>query len=141
MKLRFEKHIEDTLIAGDGVCNVDAVRKSLLSFTEPLVLIMGGRDKGGDFSSLRELVQQKVKTLIVLGEAAPTLLKVFNDCCPVRLVKNLDEAVKLSFTTSEPGDVVLLSPGCTSWDMFKDYQERGEMFKKLVNELKDPADE
>ena len=120
--------------------NVDAVAKSLESFNDPVILIMGGRDKGGDFCALIPLAMEKVKTLILLGEAQAKLAEVFNGICPVKLVTSLDEAVQIAAGVAAAGDVVLLSPGCTSWDMFEDYQQRGDVFKNAVRGLRSESD-
>ncbi len=115
--------------------NIDAVRKSLLSFEgAPVILIMGGRDKGGDFGALKPLIKERVKSLVLLGEAAPKLAETFKGCCGITLVSSLAEGVKTAVVTARSGDIVLLSPGCTSWYMFRDYQERGDLFKKAVSE-------
>jgi UDP-N-acetylmuramoylalanine--D-glutamate ligase len=121
--------------------NVDSLYYALQSIKEPIYLIAGGRDKGGDFNRLRELVQQKVKGLILLGEAKEKIKKVFDDLVPIYLVDSLEEGVKLGFEKAEKGDCVLLSPACASFDMFKNYEERGKLFKDTVLDLRKERDD
>jgi UDP-N-acetylmuramoylalanine--D-glutamate ligase len=115
--------------------NVDATVKALESFTEPVVLIAGGRDKGGDFSKLAGPVSRKVKRLILIGEAAPLIQSAVGGFDRISRVGSLPEAVEFAAREAGPGDVVLLSPACASFDMFLDYQDRGRKFKALVKAL------
>jgi UDP-N-acetylmuramoylalanine--D-glutamate ligase len=115
--------------------NVDATLKALESFEEPIVLIAGGRDKGGDFERLREAIARRVKHLILIGESAAKLQEAWRDCRSIRRAGSLREAVQEAARVAVAGDVVLLSPACASFDMFADYQDRGRQFKQLVNEL------
>ena len=115
--------------------NVGAVLKSVESFSEPLILIAGGRDKAGDFTVLRAPVSQKVKALILIGEAAGKMKDALGGVTDTVMAKDLAEAVKLSRRMAKNGDVVLLSPACASFDMFRDYEDRGRQFKKIVMEL------
>ena len=115
--------------------NTGAVVKSIESFREPLVLIAGGRDKAGDFSVLRGPVSEKVKALILIGEAAAKIKDALGDLTETVTAEDLAEAVKLSRKMAGKGGVVLLSPACASFDMFRDYEDRGRQFKKLVMEL------
>lgn len=115
--------------------NVDAVLKALESFDEPIVLIAGGRDKGGDFERLRDAVRRRVSHLILIGEAAPRLHEALHDCRHIIRAPSLKAAVEEAASVAVPGSVVLLSPACASFDMFTDYQDRGRQFKTFVNEL------
>ena len=115
--------------------NVDATLKALESFEEPIVLIAGGRDKGGDFERLQETVRRRVKHLILIGEAAARLQEVLRECRQISRAGSLREAVEQAARAAAAGDVVLLSPACASFDMFTDYQDLGRQFKQLVNEL------
>jgi UDP-N-acetylmuramoylalanine--D-glutamate ligase len=115
--------------------NVGAVMKSIESFTEPIILIAGGRDKAGDFAALRDLVSRKVKALVLIGEAAGKIKDALGDRTATVMAKDLGEAVAASRKKAEPGDVVLLSPACASFDMFRDFEDRGRQFKKIVMEL------
>jgi UDP-N-acetylmuramoylalanine--D-glutamate ligase len=137
-RLEYIKTINDVRFYDDSKgTNIDAVARALEVFRDPVVLIMGGRDKGGDFKQLRGLVQQRVKNLIVMGEARDEIKSVLEDTCKagVQTVSSMDEAVRFAFLSSVPGDVVLLSPGCSSFDMYNSYAERGEDFCKAVENL------
>lgn len=120
--------------------NVDAVWYALQSVEKPIILIAGGKDKGGDFTKLRELVQNKVKTLILIGEAKDKIHDVLGDLVSTLYSDSLEEAVELGFKKAEAGDTVLLSPACASFDMFKDYEHRGEVFKSSVRSLAQTID-
>lgn len=113
--------------------NVGAVVKSLESF-DRAVLIMGGLDKGGDFKALRGLIAAKVRALILLGEAKEKIADALGDITETLFVHDLKEAVSVSLSKAREGDVVLLSPGCASFDMFADFEDRGRKFKEAVRE-------
>jgi UDP-N-acetylmuramoylalanine--D-glutamate ligase len=115
--------------------NVDATIKALESLDGPVVLIAGGRDKGGQFGRLREPVRKRVKRLILIGEAASRIREAVGESERVNQASTLREAVDLAVQHAEAGDVVLLSPACASFDMFADYQDRGRQFKALVQAL------
>lgn len=115
--------------------NVGAVMRSLESFDAPVILIMGGRDKGGNFAALSALVKDRVKRLIAIGEARGKILHDLGDLTDSNEAASLEEAVHLAGQAATPGDVVLLSPGCSSFDMFTDYAERGDVFCKAVENL------
>ena len=116
--------------------NVDAVKRSLESFDSPVILIMGGRDKGGSYTFLKELIKKRVKRLIAIGEAREKILNALGGLTHGEGTRTLADAVRLAHSTAAPGDVVLLSPGCSSFDMFTDYAERGEAFCSTVRGLK-----
>ena len=115
--------------------NPYSVMRSLESFTKPLILIMGGRDKGCEFEILRPLIQQKVKNLILLGEAKEKINRAIGDYTETFLVGTLEEALFMAYQKSSAGDVILFSPGCSSFDMFKNYEDRGDRFKELLRDL------
>lgn len=115
--------------------NIDASLKSIKSFAGPIALILGGRDKGGNFAQLRESVQQKVKTIILIGEAAGLIKKALDGTVPMKEASDMKEAVLLAYSAVSPKGVVLLAPGCTSFDMFNNFEERGYAFKKEVKAL------
>jgi len=98
-------------------------------------LIAGGKDKNTDLSPLREPIKSNVKNLILIGEAKERMRKELGDLTDTLMAKSLEEAVTLASQIAEKGDVVLLSPACSSFDMFKDYKERGLIFKEIVNQL------
>jgi UDP-N-acetylmuramoylalanine--D-glutamate ligase len=112
--------------------NVDATSKSIQSFDRNIILILGGRDKGGDFKKLRKPIKEKVKRIILLGEAKEKIKTALKGIAPMETVSSLEEAVRLSYSRAKPREVVLLAPACTSFDMFQNFEERGEVFKREV---------
>jgi UDP-N-acetylmuramoylalanine--D-glutamate ligase len=117
--------------------NVGAVACSLAHFRRPVILIAGGRDKDSDFSLLAPLIQERVKALVLLGETREHLARVWRGLAPAYLAADLAAAVRRAWELSRPGEVVLLSPACASFDMFTDYAHRGRTFQRLVRELQD----
>jgi len=115
--------------------NVGSVVKSLESFDPPVTLIAGGKDKGGDYAPLAGLVKERVSHLILIGEAKERINLELGALTDTRLAETLEEAVELAHQLASPGGVVLFSPACSSFDMFKNYEERGERFKSLVRAL------
>jgi len=112
--------------------NVDSVSKSIQSFDRNIILILGGRNKGGDFKKLRKPVKEKVKKIILLGEAKEKIRTDLKDTAPMETASSLKEAVGYGYAEAKPGEVVLLAPACTSFDMFHNFEERGEVFKREV---------
>ena len=114
--------------------NTDAATKALLAFDEPLVLLAGGKNKGLDFHEFMKVVRVKVKSLVLLGLAADEMEQAARDEGVQTIIRatTFADGVQKAIAEAVPGDVVLLSPACTSWDMFKSYEERGELFKELV---------
>lgn len=112
--------------------NVGAVVKSLEGFSEPIILIAGGRDKAGDFTLLESLVRDRVKALILIGEAAEKIKGVLGDLTETCIASDLKDAVNKAKESAQKGDVVLLSPACASFDMFMDFEDRGRQFKDIV---------
>lgn len=100
-----------------------------------IILIAGGIGKNADFSALKPAIKKYVRKLILIGEASEEMAKIFNYDCNIQLADNLKQAVDLSFAAALPNDIVLLSPACASFDMFDDYQHRGNEFIKLVEQL------
>jgi len=115
--------------------NVGAVVKSVEGFTQPVILIAGGLDKGSDFSPLADLFRRKVKLLILIGKAADKMAAALGRATETVFARTLQDAVQLSHDRAAPGDVVLLSPACASFDMFKDFEDRGRQFKDAVRNL------
>ncbi|MGQ0666124.1 MAG: UDP-N-acetylmuramoyl-L-alanine--D-glutamate ligase [Nitrospiraceae bacterium] len=115
--------------------NVDATLKALESIEAPIWLIAGGRDKGGDFSRLAPAIRQRVKRLVLIGEAAPLIANAVHGYQAIIRASTLREAVEEAAAGAAAGEVVLLSPACASFDMFADYQDRGRQFKALVQSL------
>ncbi len=115
--------------------NVGSVLKSLAGLPSGVTLIAGGKDKGGDYRLLRPLLEQKVKHLLLIGEAAEKIAAELAGCCEIRLVAQLEAAVQQAYEVTAPGGTVLLSPACSSFDMFRNYQVRGDEFERLVQRL------
>lgn len=136
---RLEKvlSIKDVLYINDSkATNVDSAWYALECQTRPVVWIAGGTDKGNDYSSLVPLVKEKVKALICMGTDNKKLHDSFGDIVPeIHDVTSAQDAVNLASTLAEAGDVVLLSPCCASFDLFKNYEDRGRQFKEAVRKL------
>ncbi len=116
--------------------NVDATVKSLRAFTGGVHLIAGGRDKGADFTILRDQVRERVRQAVLIGEAAPKLREALTGVIPTTEASDMAEAVGICRRNAVAGDVVLLAPACASFDMFEDYEHRGRVFKKIINALR-----
>lgn len=116
--------------------NVHAVIRALDAFDENVILIMGGKDTNLNFAPLRERIQRKVKTLILVGEAKERINRDIGDFTETFLIGTFEESVLIAYQKSRIGDMVLLSPGCSSFDMFDSYEERGNYFKEIVNKFK-----
>jgi UDP-N-acetylmuramoylalanine--D-glutamate ligase len=124
---------------------VEAVEMALKSYDEPIVLMMGGKDKGNDYSTIFDLVKKKVRAIVATGYSADTIVKNFTD--KVKTIKvdtigsaipnrdSMQKAIQTATRLAEKGDVVLLAPACTSFDWFTDYEERGRVFKNIVFEI------
>jgi UDP-N-acetylmuramoylalanine--D-glutamate ligase len=116
--------------------NMGSVCKSLNTFKRPIILIVGGKDKGADFSPLKTLMKEKVKHLVLIGETRKKFKGILNGYFGYEESESLEEAVSLARAKAEDGDIVLFSPACSSFDMFKDYMDRGTCFKTIVKNLK-----
>lgn len=115
--------------------NLDALEKALQSEQRPVVLIAGGKDKGFGYESLRDLVKQRVKSAILIGEMRERIAADWHDTAPCQLAETMTEAVWAARRLAQPGDVVLMSPGTSSFDMFKSYADRGDQFRSVVEAL------
>jgi len=116
--------------------NVNSTWYALESMNTDVVLILGGVDKGNDYNMLKELVKQKVKAIVCLGKDNKRIHEAFED--DVELMVNTfsaSEAVQMAYHLATKGDTVLLSPACASFDLFKNYEDRGQQFKEAVKEL------
>ncbi len=116
--------------------NVDSVFYALSSLKDNIILLAGGRDKKGDLSPLNNLINKKVKTLVLFGEASARMKKEWNHLSNIIIADSLEDAVNKAMNFSISGDTILLSPACSSFDMFKSFEERGEKFKNLVKKMK-----
>jgi UDP-N-acetylmuramoylalanine--D-glutamate ligase len=133
-RLEFVSQINGIQFINDSkATNIGAVEKSREGL-DHVILIMGGMDKGSDFSVLHGLVKRRVKRLIVIGEAKETIARALRGSTEIDRAEDLREAVALSVRIAAAGDTVLLSPGCASFDMFQDFEERGRRFKEIVKE-------
>lgn len=115
--------------------NVGAVAKSIASFARGVILLAGGYDKGAQFAEVADLLRERVERVIAFGAAGPTIAAQLAGIVPVQTVAGLQAAVGAAAKGAQPGDTVLLSPGCASFDEFRDYRERGERFQEWVQEL------
>ena len=121
-----------TYINDSKATNLDAVQVALESFSQPIILLLGGLDKGGDFRSLLPHTHNNLKEVIAFGQAKELILTALRDAVRSTSVMDLKEALELAQNCSQPGDVVLLSPGCASFDQFNNFEERGNYFRSLV---------
>lgn len=115
--------------------NVDSLWYALQSFDAPIILIMGGKDKGNDYKQIEELVKSNVKKIIAIGSSAGKISEYFKEIKDVKIVKTMEEAVKAALKSASENEVVLLSPACASFDMFDNFEHRGNVFKEIVSEL------
>ncbi len=115
--------------------NLDAVEKALLAQNRKVVLIAGGKDKGFTFETLRPLVSEKSRAVILIGEMATRICQDWKDAVPCEIANSLADAVERAHAVAQPGEVVLFSPGTSSFDMFKSYADRGDQFRALVHAL------
>jgi UDP-N-acetylmuramoylalanine--D-glutamate ligase len=115
--------------------NVDSTLAALSGFDRGVWLILGGRDKGADFSLLESPVRGCVVRLLLVGEAAPVIEEALDGAAPIEHCSTIDRAVQVATTNASAGDVLLLSPACTSFDQYSSFEERGAHFKSVVAEL------
>jgi UDP-N-acetylmuramoylalanine--D-glutamate ligase len=124
-----------TFVNDSKATNVDSVWYALQSYDSPLVVLIGGRDKGNDYARLYELVKKHVRCVVAIGESAAKVIAAFEGLVPVVPAGSMAEAVRVAAAHAEQGDVVLLSPACASFDWFDNYEHRGRTFKELVMTL------
>jgi UDP-N-acetylmuramoylalanine--D-glutamate ligase len=128
-----------TFINDSKATNIDALEKALLAQRSPVVLMAGGKDKGLDFSGLRPLLREKAKAVVLIGQMTEKLFAAWNSAVPCVKAASLADAVGRARQLAKPGDVVLFSPGCSSFDMFRDYEDRGDQFRALIRAQADPT--
>jgi len=135
-RLEMVREIKGVKYVNDSkATNVDSVWYALKSFDEPILLILGGQDKGNDYEQIKDLVIQKVKKIYAIGSSAEKVFNFFSSNVKVDLEKTMEDAVKSACREAKEGDVVLLSPACASFDMFNNYEHRGKVFKEAVIKL------
>ncbi len=135
-RMEFVREINNRTFYNDSkATTTSAVYKSLAGF-DNIILIMGGRDKGLDYSELNDVLNRKVKRLILIGEAKEKIKNMINyEDSRILEINEFNQAIKRAYEISEEGDNIILSPACTSYDMFKNFEIRGDTFKKIVNDL------
>lgn len=135
-RMAFVRELDGVKFYNDSkATNVDAVLRALESFEEKIILILGGREKGTDFTPLIPAVAANVKTIMAIGEATDHIVEVFSSSCPITPCESMSYAVSSAFEAAMPSDIVILSPACASFDMYTNYEERGQNFTALVKEL------
>jgi UDP-N-acetylmuramoylalanine--D-glutamate ligase len=128
--------VEGVIFINDSkATNLDALAKALESQSRPVILIAGGKDKGFEFDSINALIRSKVKHAVLIGEMAGRIASSWSRVVPCSRAETLRDAVKGAQTVSQTGDTVLFSPGTSSFDMFKGYADRGNQFRKIIQEL------
>jgi len=115
--------------------NVDSTLKAMDSFSGDLILILGGKDKGGDYAALGSAMRGRVRQVLLIGAAAEKIAAQLGEAAPVEHAGTLDRAVRLAWERARPGDTVLLAPACASFDQFENFEHRGRVFKQLVRQL------
>ena len=121
-----------TFLNDSKATNIDALEKALLAMKSPVVLLAGGKDKGLDFTGMRPLLRDKVKAVVLIGQMTEKLFAAWNSAVPCVKAGTLADAVAQAHGLAKAGDVVLFSPGCSSYDMFKSFEDRGDQFRALV---------
>ncbi len=121
--------------------NVDATIKALESFPANIHLILGGKDKGSDYTVLNDLLRQRVKRVYTIGAAAAKIESQINDAAEIVHAETLESAIKHATDAAKPGDIVLLAPACASFDQFRNYEHRGKVFKEVVKALAERANQ
>lgn len=124
-----------TYVNDSKATNVDSVRFALQSYDAPIVWIAGGKEKGADFTALRELAAAHVRTAVLIGQATEKFESALRGAVTTVRAGSLDEAVRTAAEIAKVGDIVLLSPACASFDMFEDFEDRGRQFKLAVNAM------
>lgn len=135
-RLELVREIDGVRFINDSkATNVNSVWFALRSFKEPVLLILGGEDKGNDYNEIKALVLEGVKKIYAIGSSAEKIFSFFHSLVKVEIKATLEEVVTSAISEAREGDVVLLSPACASFDMFDNYEHRGTVFKEAVNNL------
>jgi UDP-N-acetylmuramoylalanine--D-glutamate ligase len=135
-RLEFVRKVNSIKFYNDSkATNVNSVWYALQGFPEPIILILGGRDKGNDYSEIEKEVRKYVKHIIAIGESRDKVYNFFKDIVPTTLADDMTDAVKKAFKAAGENNIVLLSPACASFDQFDNFEHRGREFKRIINEL------
>jgi UDP-N-acetylmuramoylalanine--D-glutamate ligase len=135
-RLEFVRNVSSVDFYNDSkATSVDATLKAVEAFPGNLWVILGGKDKGLDYSLLREPLAAKARAALLIGAATPKIAEQLRGAVELVDAKTLDQAVAHAYTAAQPGDTVLLAPACASFDQFRSYEHRGEVFKQIVNQL------
>lgn len=135
-RLELVKEIDGVKYINDSkATNIDSVIYALKSFDNPIILILGGKDKGNDYSQINDLILSKVKKIYALGSSREKIFKFFHKTMKVEIKETLKECVDSASKEARSGDIVLLSPACASWDQYENFEQRGNEFKKIVETL------
>lgn len=135
-RLEFVKEISGVSFYNDSkATNTDSVRSALLSFEHPIRVIMGGSDKGEDFSLLADLLQQRAKKVYLTGDTSDKMSAAWSAKVDLACIDDFEQCIRAAFDESSPGDVIVLSPACASFDKFKNFEHRGEVFKQIVHQI------
>jgi len=135
-RMQFIKTIKGISFYNDSkATNIDAVIRAVKCFKDNIILILGGREKGTDFSFLFNHITKRVKTIIAMGETSKKIYDTFEKNCPVKIVETMKDGVQTAFAMALKNDIVLLSPACASFDMYESYVHRGDDFINCVKHL------
>jgi UDP-N-acetylmuramoylalanine--D-glutamate ligase len=135
-RIELVREIDGILYVNDSkATNVDSVWYALKSFNQPIFLILGGQDKGNDYEKIKEIVEEKVKKIFAIGSSAEKIFNFFHSIVKVEIKKTIQEVILSVNKEARRGDIVLLSPACASFDMFENFEHRGNVFKEAVNNL------
>jgi UDP-N-acetylmuramoylalanine--D-glutamate ligase len=136
-RLEFVIEIGDIKFINDSkATTVESLGVALTSFETPIILIAGGKDKGSDYIKLNKLIVENVREVILIGSAKDKISDAWKNIITIHKSDTLAEAVETAFNLAKPGENILFSPACSSFDMFKDFEDRGNKFKEIVHKLK-----
>ncbi len=137
-RLEFVREVNGVGYINDSkATNVDSVSYALRAYENPIVLLLGGRDKGNDYSALNDEVKKHVKSIIAIGESAEKVVRSFESFTKIERANSMKDAVQVASEVTVRGDMVLLSPACASFDWFENYEHRGRVFKECVHQLEE----
>ena len=136
-RLEFVTDIEGIKFINDSkATTVESLGVALTSFQTAIILIAGGKDKGSDYSKVNKLIAENVREVILIGNAKEKMSGEWQDIIPIHKSETLSDAIEMAYNLAKPGENVLLSPACSSFDMFKNFEDRGKKFKEIVYKLK-----